>query len=48
MSDTTMERVSRREFLGSGAAIATVAAAGVTLAGCATGAMPSASPGCAC
>jgi imidazolonepropionase-like amidohydrolase len=47
MSETTTVRVSRREFLGSGGAglVVTAAAAGATLAGCATGAAPSGAPG---
>jgi len=46
MSETTPNRVSRREFLASGAAgVVVSAAAGAALAGCATGAVPSGVPG---
>ena len=46
MSDTTVH-VSRREFLGSSTAglVATAAATGATLAGCASAAVPSGAPG---
>jgi 5-methylthioadenosine/S-adenosylhomocysteine deaminase len=46
MSETTANRVSRREFLGSGAlGVVVSAAAGAGLAGCATGAVPGGVPG---